>query len=231
MKDFFGAGSSFTVDSAKPMTVVTQFITDDGTDTGTLVEIRRLYVQGGKVINSPSFDLAGKQYDSITDEFCTAEAAAFNDDNAHFVKNGGLAKMGKAMESGLVLVLSLWDDAVTKMQWLDSDFPADQAGQPGFHRGPCSVDAGAPGDLINNHADATVKFSSIKFGEIGSTYSGTPGPTPAPTPAPAPTPTPTPAPTPSDCPGGSLMACIALCPSTPPVVYSACVSSCATRCT
>ena len=34
------------------MTVVTQFHTDDGTDNGELVEIRRLYVQDGRVIEN-----------------------------------------------------------------------------------------------------------------------------------------------------------------------------------
>ena len=42
---FFGPGSSFMLDTTKPMTVTTQFITDDGTDGGKLVEIRRSYVQ------------------------------------------------------------------------------------------------------------------------------------------------------------------------------------------
>ena len=32
----------------KPLTVVTQFLTDHGTDTGKLVEISRLSVQDGK---------------------------------------------------------------------------------------------------------------------------------------------------------------------------------------
>ena len=36
----------------KKMTVVTQFITDDGTDTGELVEMRRIYVQDGKVFEN-----------------------------------------------------------------------------------------------------------------------------------------------------------------------------------
>ena len=31
------------------MTVVTQFVTDDGTDHGELVEMRRLFVQDGQV--------------------------------------------------------------------------------------------------------------------------------------------------------------------------------------
>jgi cellulose 1,4-beta-cellobiosidase len=48
VSDFYGTG--MTVDTSKPITVVTQFITDDGTDTGTLSQIKRFYVQGGKVI-------------------------------------------------------------------------------------------------------------------------------------------------------------------------------------
>ena len=40
------------MDSSKKMTVVTQFITDDGTDSGELVEIRRLYVQVSVILRS-----------------------------------------------------------------------------------------------------------------------------------------------------------------------------------
>merc|ERR1712054_383255 len=53
-KDFFGPGSSFTVDTTQKITVVTQFITEDGTDNGALKEIRRHYRQGGKLIETPS---------------------------------------------------------------------------------------------------------------------------------------------------------------------------------
>merc|ERR1712079_573808 len=68
---FFGPGSNFAVNSEKPMTVVTQFITSDGTDNGDLVEIRRLYVQDGKVIDNSFVALPGMDVvDSITDEFC-----------------------------------------------------------------------------------------------------------------------------------------------------------------
>lgn len=42
--NFFGVGSNFQIDTSKPFTVVTQFITEDGTDTGDLKEIKRLYV-------------------------------------------------------------------------------------------------------------------------------------------------------------------------------------------
>lgn len=43
-------GTSKTVDTTKPFTIVTQFITDDGTDTGNLKQINRIYVQDGNVI-------------------------------------------------------------------------------------------------------------------------------------------------------------------------------------
>ena len=51
--NFYGPGPSFQLDSTKPMRVVTQFITDDGTDTGNLKEMRRFYVQDNKTIHNP----------------------------------------------------------------------------------------------------------------------------------------------------------------------------------
>jgi len=56
---FYGPDSSFAVDASKPMTVVTQFLTSDGTDTGDLVEIRRVYVQDGNVIQNSFTDVPG----------------------------------------------------------------------------------------------------------------------------------------------------------------------------
>ena len=50
VEDFFGAHMMHGVDTTKPFTVVTQFITNDDTDNGNLDEIRRIYVQDGKVI-------------------------------------------------------------------------------------------------------------------------------------------------------------------------------------
>lgn len=50
--DFYGPGK--TIDTAKPIQVVTQFITTDGTDTGDLKEIRRVFVQDGKVFETPN---------------------------------------------------------------------------------------------------------------------------------------------------------------------------------
>jgi cellulose 1,4-beta-cellobiosidase len=53
---FYGTGK--TVDTSKPLTVVTQFITEGGKDNGVLQQIKRFYVQNGKVIpNSNGKDL------------------------------------------------------------------------------------------------------------------------------------------------------------------------------
>merc|ERR1711977_792145 len=123
-------------------------------------------------------------------------------------------------EHGMVLVLSLWDDHDVSMLWLDSDFPTDQdPSTPGVARGTCSKDSGKPSDVENNHPDASVTFSNIRYGEIGSTDGPSPGPAPGPAPGPSP----------SGCPGGSLSACMGMCPSDP-AAFQACVKECQKRC-
>ncbi len=87
--DFYGPGSSFTIDTEQPVTVVTQFLTDDGTDQGNLVEVRRLYVQNGQVIQNSFVEIDGVEaYDSITDEFCADVKEVFGDVNDHEIKGG-----------------------------------------------------------------------------------------------------------------------------------------------
>lgn len=117
--NFIGKGSSFKVDTSKPFTVVTQFITSDNTDTGDLSEIKRLYVQNGNVIQNPSVTVSGKTYSSITDEFCSNEKKLFGDTD-DFSNKGGLKAMGGSLERGMVLVMSMWDDHAANMLWLDS---------------------------------------------------------------------------------------------------------------
>merc|ERR1712127_348458 len=88
--NFYGKGAGFDVDTTKPLTVVTQFITSDGTDAGDLSEIKRFYVQGGKVIeNSESTILGTGAGNSVTDAFCGAQKTAFGDLN-DFDRKGGL---------------------------------------------------------------------------------------------------------------------------------------------
>ena len=106
-QDFYGPEK--TVDTSKPFTLVTQFITEDGTDTGALKSINRFYVQDGKVIpNSQTVVEGVDPVNAITDEFCEQQKTAFGDNN-YFKTIGGLAAMGKSLEK-MVLVLSVWDD-------------------------------------------------------------------------------------------------------------------------
>ena len=169
-KTFFGPANNFTVNTMQPFTVVTQFVTTDGTDNGDLSEIRRLWVQNGKVIMSSNVTVGGGNYNSITDNFCNAQKQAFGDPN-DFEKRGGLKNMGGSLERGMVLVLSLWDDHAVHMLWLDSTYPPDKSPTaPGVARGSCSTSSGDPKDVESKYPDASVTYSNIKYGEIGSTY-------------------------------------------------------------
>jgi cellulose 1,4-beta-cellobiosidase len=153
------------------MTVVTQFISSDGTDSGDLVEIRRLFVQNGKVIQHAMTNIPGvKPFNSLTDETCKAQKDADGDVNA-FGQKGGMKKMGEALKRGMVLVMSLWDDHYAHMLWLDSAYPLDKpVTQPGVLRGPCATTSGDPKDVESKQANANVKYYNVKYGEIDSTY-------------------------------------------------------------
>lgn len=166
---FLGPGK--TVDTNQKFTVVTQFLTNNNQTSGQLSEIRRLYVQNGKVIANSKTNIPGMgTFDSITDAFCNAQKTAFGDNNT-FEKLGGLAQMGNAFQQGMALVMSIWDDHAVNMLWLDSDYPTDvPATNPGVSRGPCATNSGIPTTIESQNAGASVVFSNIKTGPIGSTY-------------------------------------------------------------
>jgi len=181
--NFYGPGSSFTIDSSRPFQVVTQFITDDGTDAGDLSEIKRFFVQDDNVVTDPSITVNGKTHSSLTDDFCEDQKADFGDTNG-FGDRGGMKALGDQLDDGMVLVMSLWDDYDVNMLWLDSTYPTNSTAN-GAKRGTCSITSGAPADVESQQDDASVKFSAIKVGTINSTFAGS---TPAPAPAPAPSP-------------------------------------------
>jgi len=169
--DFYGPGRDFTVDTSRPLTLVTQFLTSDGTDAGDLVEIKRFYVQEGRVIpNSESSILDRNRGNSITDGLCASQKAKFADTDDFTIK-GGLKKMGEALDRGMVLVLSLWDDSAVNMLWLDSAYPTNEPRtKPGVVRGPCpGGQQSTPTYIRANYPDSVVKFSYIKSGTINST--------------------------------------------------------------
>ncbi|KAH8179925.1 glycosyl hydrolase family 7 domain-containing protein [Sarocladium implicatum] len=163
---FYGPGSEFNIDTTKPLTVVTQFLAGDD---GNLAEITRFYVQDGVVISNSESTIDGIPGNSITEEYCDNQKTTFGDEPS-FQNQGGLAQMGDAVAKPMVLVMSLWSDHESNMLWLDSTFPVDGSG-PGYERGSCSTDSGVPSELEESVPDATVVFSNIKFGPIGSTFS------------------------------------------------------------
>ncbi|KKK20241.1 hypothetical protein ARAM_003212 [Aspergillus rambellii] len=134
-------GPRMVVDTTKPFTVVTQFLTNDNnnttTTTGTLAEIRRVYVQNGKVIQNAS---------------CSPP---------WFQSRGGLPQMGRALHHGMVLAMSIWNDAGGYMQWLD-----------GGDSGPCNATEGAPSYIEQHTPGTSVTFANIRYGDIGSTTFG-----------------------------------------------------------
>ena len=107
---FYGPGKQ--VDTKRPFTVVTEF---------TPSEIRRYYLQDGARHDHPS--------GALSDASASQWSATFQAENT-FAAHGGLAAM---YAQPLVLVLSIWDDPTTGMQWLDGT----TGDGPGSVRGPC----------------------------------------------------------------------------------------------
>jgi cellulose 1,4-beta-cellobiosidase len=167
---FYGPGE--TVDTTKPFTVVTQFVSSDNTTSGTLSAIRRLYVQNGVVIQNSETNIPGvTATNEITTEFCEQQKTAFGDTDT-FDAKGGLAAMGAAFQKGMVLVLSIWDDYAVNMLWLDSTYPTTGT-SPGDLRGTCATTSGVPATVEAQSGSAQVIYSNIKVGPIGSTFSST----------------------------------------------------------
>merc|ERR1719203_2707135 len=180
--DFYGRGEQYVVNTLKPMTVVTQFLTDDGTDTGNFSEMRRLYIQYGKIVHSPPSTIPGprKESDSVTDKFCDAKKELFGDVK-DYQEHGGMKGMGESLDRGHAMIFSLWDDVDVNMLWLDSSYPLDRpTTEPGIKRGDCPGGmTSTPTYLRETHPNGGVVFKNAAVGEIGSTY--TPPPTSSPT--------------------------------------------------
>merc|ERR1711985_90147 len=213
-------GPQFQVNTQRPFKVVTRF----HAPAGELTAIEQFYVQDGKEIHHPNY-AAGGNDNWETAEWCSEQKKTFGDRDS-FTEKGGMKAMGEALDRGMVLVISLWDDIAFQMNWLDSYDPkAPDPSAPGVTRGSCKPTDGDAATLREAHPDSFYTVKNVKWGAIGSTHPD--GPSPAPTPSPTPSPTPTPSPAPSDCPGGSLDACIDLCPAD---AFAACVKSCQHRC-
>jgi len=175
-RKFYGKGSEFTVDTKKKFTQVTQFVTNDGTDNGDLVEIRRVWVQDGKVIENtvaPHMKGCLGEGNSLSDDTCKSQNEKFGDFN-HFQAQGGHKEMGESLKRGHVLAISLWDDVDVSMMWLDSWFPRNKdKNEPGISRGPCKgADESTPTYVRQKFPEATVEYTNFAVGCLGCTTPG-----------------------------------------------------------
>ncbi|KAI9905648.1 hypothetical protein PsorP6_013487 [Peronosclerospora sorghi] len=167
-KTFFGRGNDFAMDTTRPFTVITQFITRDNTSTGELVEIRRLYKQDNRVVTNPESTwpaLTGIH--SLTEPMCSSYKTFFGE---HAYQVGRLAQLGKQMTGGMTLTFSVWADYTKRMVWLDSYEKGKDPTVPGVVRGPCDPDGGDPASVFANYPNAGVTFMNIRSGDFGSTY-------------------------------------------------------------
>ena len=167
---YYGPGQ--TVDpKAGPIRVVTQFITADNSTTGPLTEIRRLYISSEGVVQANAIpNVAGVTQNSITDTYCTQKASVFSEGGS-FKSYSGMAGVDAGMDLGMVLALSTYISYDTRNVWLDSVSPqgADPSA-PGNKRGPCDPTSGDAGQDKSQNPNSQVKFSNIKWGDIGTTY-------------------------------------------------------------
>ncbi|WYZ43396.1 hypothetical protein EsH8_VI_001095 [Colletotrichum jinshuiense] len=150
--DFYGRGADFKVDTTRKFTVVTQF---PASQDGKLKELRRMYVQDGRVIQNNVVNIEGPpKINFMNDEYCQATGAG------EFMRLGGMTGMGDAMTRGMVLAMSLWWDKSTSMEWLDQG-----------NNGPCNATEGNPSVITTIVANPEVTFSNIRIGELNSTLS------------------------------------------------------------
>jgi len=149
--DFYGVQGK--VDSQKPFRVVRRFMTDDHTEHGQLVEIRRLYMQDGKTIHNAEVTLRGSKYDSISPAYCKATNAD------SFAQHGGLEHIGGALRRGMVLVMGIWNEGSDNLNWLDAG-----------DAGPCNRKEGSPAAIKSNYPGTSVTFRHVRWGDFGTTF-------------------------------------------------------------
>ncbi|KXS08863.1 glycoside hydrolase family 7 protein [Gonapodya prolifera JEL478] len=99
--DQIGVGKN--IDTLKPFTIATEFITNDGTDTGSLVSIKQTIFQGSHVFYFNQWD----------DVYCTTA------DPTYWSTTGGLQPMSKALDIGMTLLITFWGNGANSMSWLD----------------------------------------------------------------------------------------------------------------
>jgi cellulose 1,4-beta-cellobiosidase len=198
--NLYGFGPQFKVNTQKPFRVITQFITQDGTDQSDIVTMRRVYEQDGKVVDGGF----------LNSQVIQKHKDEYKEPN-HFEQLGGWKVMTESFRRNMVFAISLWDDnhllsnpatspgSQNSMAWLDSVYPPGST-EPGSKRGPC--DPNEKRDiwtLRKTVPNSQYTISNLQVRAITNYPSISPSPVPSPSPTkPSPTPSPPkPSPTPS----------------------------------
>jgi cellulose 1,4-beta-cellobiosidase len=158
---FYGVGSSFTIDTTKPIKVITRFPTNSN---GVIDRVERYYEQNGKQI------FGGVLTDSMVEQ----HKQIYNEPNT-FKELGGFPTMTDSFARKHVLILSLWDDVSVNMRWLDSVYPIGST-EPGAYRGPCASHNNDPSYLRQTYPTSYVVYSDVQIKKLSPSP-----PTPAPT--------------------------------------------------
>merc|ERR1712156_723511 len=103
-------------------------------------EIKQYYIQDGKKI---------EHQNSETAEWCSSQKQKFGDRDS-FTEKGGMKAIGEALDRGMVLVISMWDDIAFQMNWLDSYDPkAPDPSAPVATPSPSPSPSGCPGGSLD----------------------------------------------------------------------------------
>lgn len=151
LRTFFGNGKNFTIDSSKPIKVITQFPLNSN---GQIKSVVRYYEQAGVRILGAN----------LTESSIAAAHNAFGEKN-RFGELGGFKTMTDSFKRKHVLVLSLWDDSAVQMRWLDSIYPIGSK-KSSDYRGPCSGHNNSPGYLRSTYPKSYVIYSNFEVNTL-----------------------------------------------------------------
>ncbi|KAI6380456.1 hypothetical protein MCOR25_001647 [Pyricularia grisea] len=153
-KKFYGPGG--TIDTTKRFTVLTQFVHEhpeagiDIARAGQLKEIRRKYIQDGRVIEDIHTSNASiSPLKGMDQSFCKTYGSEA------YTRLGGMVGMGQSMARGMVLIFSIWNSEGDFMNWLDAG-----------DNGPCGPTDGDPKKIKQETPKVSVTYSNIKWGEL-----------------------------------------------------------------
>lgn len=163
----YGLGNTFEINTMKPITVRTQFITDSNNN---IIKVKQFLEQGKKIVVGAELD----------DTIIYSQSKKYNEPD-HFHDLGGFKTMTDSLSRKHVLILSLWDDSNVNMRWLDSIYPVGST-RPEDYRGPCSTEDTNILTLRKKFPKSRVIYSNIQINDMKSTPPSTPPPTPTPTP-------------------------------------------------